>query len=522
MRERIAKLAPWVVALFFGLLGLREFHDQNLPSDAPNHLLNGAFLLDFFRSGQLTKPLAFATQYYGHLPAITIPFHPPLFALFESLWFAVFGVHVEVGRLVIAFTVVISGVLFYLVIRAAGLSVIASLTGMIALFSLQYFTYLAGNIMLEYPLFVVTLAALYQLRKMETGFPLGAALAFAVLASAALWTKQQAVFLGLVPFFYIAISRRWNLLFNKGLWIATILFGITVIVFTTFTSKYSGGSGGAQEIPPQAYVAKTFVPRLLFYIRNIFSTFGTVAGPWVVGSFFVLAALRLAGRARSLARLDVTLAWAPASFAILFLTGHLDQRYLFLVYPPLVILGVAALSWLSDRVLPARFAFVPLAVVAVYSLSRIPGHPARLHVGGPAEAVDGLLEGGPHRVLYCGSVMAGNFIFKVRTLDPDRQNWVLRGDKFGTKLSPAEVDDIAHRFGVDRIVIPKAATPQPCDSVPGQEPATMQLIREVPMPSTAPNWQGNIYVYRFTNPSPNPENTLKIRTKTSKDMEVSF
>src|SRR5690348_6168469 len=72
-------ILPAALALFFGILGLRDLGVRNLWSDAPNHLLNGISVADWLRSGKWTDPIGFATSFYGHFPATTIPFHPPGF-----------------------------------------------------------------------------------------------------------------------------------------------------------------------------------------------------------------------------------------------------------------------------------------------------------------------------------------------------------------------------------------------------------------------------------------------------------
>ena len=86
----LSRLAPYALALMFALWGLRGISNTNLYSDAPNHLMNGALLADLIRSGEFTSPLQYAKNYYSRLPATTIPFHPPMFPAFESLFFLAF------------------------------------------------------------------------------------------------------------------------------------------------------------------------------------------------------------------------------------------------------------------------------------------------------------------------------------------------------------------------------------------------------------------------------------------------
>src|SRR6266481_2307403 len=88
------------LALFFGWWGFRGAPGSNpIFPDASRHMLNGAMLYDMMRTGNVGRPVAFAQSWYARLPAISLPYHPPLFPLFESLFYAVFGVRYWAARL---------------------------------------------------------------------------------------------------------------------------------------------------------------------------------------------------------------------------------------------------------------------------------------------------------------------------------------------------------------------------------------------------------------------------------------
>jgi hypothetical protein len=498
----------WILSLFFGLLGLRGLSVRDLHSDAPNHLLNGALIADWIRSGQWADPVGFAIDYYGRLPATTIPFHPPGFPAIEGLFFLIFGARVEVARLVIALMVALAAFLFHrLVVRTCGSEIVAA-SATVVFFSLPQSTYLAGNVMLEMPTLVFMLAALYQLHRMDEGLSPGRALAYAAMASIALWTKQQAVFLGLMPFAYIVLARRWRLLARKEIWLVAAVFGSAVLAFTALTSQFSGGSGGAQEIPRQAYIARTFSPRAVYYLNAIVQTLGWIPAVWVGLAY--LYALRNVGFLRRDTRLGLYLAWAPCFFATLFLTGHLDQRYLFFLYPPLIVLGLLALERAGSAIFPARWAWCAPVAVAGVCLAAIPSHSPRQAVRGPAEAADHVAGG---RILYCGKLGTGNFVFSVRSRDPKLQSIVIRADSLDSKFTAADIDQFARRYGIDFIVAPQPAKAEPCDALRAGVPPTMVLKSEVPLQSSDANQVGSIKIYRYTSPSPDPERNVKIRVR---------
>src|SRR6478752_6610089 len=67
-------------------------------SDAPRHALNGAFIMDFIRDFPVRHPAAWAMDYYIRYPSLTILFYPPLFYVFEAVFYALFGVSHAVAQ----------------------------------------------------------------------------------------------------------------------------------------------------------------------------------------------------------------------------------------------------------------------------------------------------------------------------------------------------------------------------------------------------------------------------------------
>jgi hypothetical protein len=131
-------------------------------------------------------------------------------------------------------------------------------------------------------------------------------------------------------------------------------------------------------------------------------------------------------------------------------------------------------------------------------------------------------------VLYCG-LTNGNFIFTVRSLDPQLHTVVIRGDKLPeTIFSPEEFEDFAHRYGINYIVLEHAPNPPagwtaPWEQLRTQPTPSMIFEREIPLTSSTTEYNGELRIYRFTNPSPTPESTLKLPIpKIKNDFEVKF
>jgi hypothetical protein len=75
---------PVLVSAVFAWSALRDVNASSLiDTDAARHAMNGAFLHDLLSDGKLTGAVAYARAYYTRYPALSIPYHPPLFPAFE-------------------------------------------------------------------------------------------------------------------------------------------------------------------------------------------------------------------------------------------------------------------------------------------------------------------------------------------------------------------------------------------------------------------------------------------------------
>jgi len=140
---------------------------------------------------------------------------------------------------------------------------------------------------------------------------------------------------------------------------------------------------------------------------------------------------------------------------------------------------------------------------------------------GPSQAASHVITGSPTRILYSGQT-DGNFIFAARSLDPDLKTVVLRGEKLPASTFTAdEFERFAHRFGINYIVLEQTArnqyswfgriTTTAWNQLISSPAPSMVLERVLPMSSSLKSFNGKLYIYRFTNPSPTPENILTTR-----------
>ena len=84
--------------------------------DASRHAMDGALVHDFVADlpASAAHPLDYALEYYAHYPALGFGlYYPPLFAVVESGFFAVFGLSAATARLTVLAFAVLAVTLLY-------------------------------------------------------------------------------------------------------------------------------------------------------------------------------------------------------------------------------------------------------------------------------------------------------------------------------------------------------------------------------------------------------------------------
>ena len=514
-KSRPQALLPYALAAVFALWSLRGASNVNIAdTDAARHFMNGAFLHDLIAGGRVLHPIQFGKEYYGHLPALSMPYHPPLFPAIEALFFLVFGVKLLAARVAVALAVGVSVVLFYRLLRATHGSDLLAACVTISLFSLWISQLVATSVMLEYPSLAFTLAALYCLRDFESGYPLRRALMFAVLAAAAVWTKQFAVFLGAVPLAYALFQRRWGVLFGKAMWISSALFGCAVIALMSLSAPFHGA--GVSQVPAESHAITAMLKlNLDYYGPTIVTYMIGLPGVFTICAAASLVWLVYKGAWRRL-HLGLYVAWAVLPMPILLLVYY-DDRYFFILFPGLITIGFVLLSRAGILVFGEQRAWLaPVAFASAWLIAGLSFQPEFLR--GPAEAAALVVRADPARVLYAGDA-DGNFVAAVRMLEPKLETSVIPGDKLPPEtFHAAAFESFCHRYGVGWVVLENssgqevgAAENEWAGLVTSPTPS-MKLERSIPLDSSRARWRGTVEVYRFVSAAAKPEGGLELHS----------
>jgi 4-amino-4-deoxy-L-arabinose transferase-like glycosyltransferase len=513
-RRRTVRIVAAVLAvLFFLWCMLTADLTHIMEPDEARHAMNGALLYDMVRTGGWRHPIDFAKTYYAHFPAISMPYHPPVFPIFEAIIYAGLGVSTFTARLAAAICAGVSiWLLFLLVVRLYG-SVCVALAVVLTFCSLPVSTLVAREVMLEFPTFVFVFASLY-FSDLDRWTRLRPALWFALFGALAVWSKQ-AVFLGLVPWFLLIVERRWALLKRLSIWAFSAVFGAACLGFAAWSAlaAYSGTNPGME-------VSTNVWRHCLFYLRAIAGQLG-LTGLLVAAAGTLTACVAPHGRDRRARNLCAV--WAVAAFLVPVFVGQFDARYIIFMYPALLVLSYAGIYRISERLFSPRVAGV-LTLAASLAFFATNMRTDRIYVTGISDAA-ALVAADRARAVYFGAYN-GEFIHAVRVLDPSLASVVIRADQFEPELSrPDELLAFTRAYGIRFFVVrtPESETAKEARSLFGEHSGMFTEVRRIRLTSSAPSHRGTLHVYRFTGPAPAVTENITIRSRTlGKSLNLKF
>jgi hypothetical protein len=506
-------LVPVLLALFFSLWGLRGVDGSSISEDdAPRHALNGAFLLDVTRNHQIEHPAQYGYWYYSRLPALSLPYHPPVFPAFEALIYTLFGVNAFSARIAVAiatFAVVL--LLYRLILRTHNEPILAAVVT-IAFFGLPKIQKLSATVMLEVPALVFVLAALFFVMPDEDAFQTSRSLMFAVFAAISIWTKQT-VFIILFPFIYVVIAWRWRILRKPVFWITIILIAISAVALALLGRQIEWNN--MNQSWARMTALQQIVQNSAYYLR------------WKIIVGLLLLVLALATYWLPDGRKDVRndrlyICWFISAMLVLMVAPAYSYRYLFFAFPPFLVILFNGMSRTARLMMPNRRWLVPiLATCAVlgYGLAYPP-----VVLRGPAEAAMSLHKGGFRRILYCGTLGNGAFIFAVRSVDPGLDTIVIRGDKLAdATFNPDALNSLIQRYGVDSVVLEHTASWEPWDRLSAGSLPFLSLQQVVIMTDSDHYRDGTLSLYRVNTPTHVPESSLKVPISIlGRDVDLRF
>jgi hypothetical protein len=508
---RAASFAPYILGLYFAVSALWGVGRTDVvDTDAARHAMNGAFIFDMVRTGHTWDPVEYGQEYYGHLPALSMPYHPPLFPAVEAIFYAIFGVKLFTARLAVAMGVFAAAVLlFRLIERSLGNSILAGCVT-VTMCSLWVSVEVARDVMLEYPALAFMLAAACCLTTWDKGFSTRQAIGFAIFAALAFWTKQHAVLIGGIPPLYSILTGRWKLLLRLRAMLTLVLFAGAVLGYVFLAAHFH--NAGVQEAAASKDDLKWIVLRTIpAYATWIAEDFDGITAVFGICSVVLYLVGCWRGRHEApVYKLGMYWCWILSAVVILVDSGNTNRRYLFFLYPAVLAISYAGLFQGAYRLWGRRYA---TAIVLAFGCGWF------LHafvdpiefLRGPGDAAKAVIQDRPTRVLYAGEA-DGNFIFAARALDSKLQTTVIPAGKLeASKFQPEALEAFCRMYGIDWIVLENVPGNHRWSNLRNNHWSFLSLQQSFPLESTRERWHsGTVDVFRVLGSSTAPGGVLKI------------
>ena len=391
--------------------------------DETQHAVTGLFVADLLHDHPLAHPVDYAYQYYAQYPALAGVVHwPPLFYLFEGLSFILFGPTVLAARLSILLFAWIAIAFCFLLLRELQDEWIAAAVAL-TLACLPSVLLFEKTVMLEIPCLAMSLGAILFWTRYLFRQSTGDVYRFAIFASAAVLTKQNAVFL--IPFCLLSglSLSGWRVFLRPAVLRAMVVCVVLVAPFYVLVYRVHWKTI-AMDLDERKASAGNGT---MVYLRALPEQLG-----WIL-LFLALTGILVSWRWDRSRNVTLMLSWIVACYGTFTLIGHKEPRYALYWVPPFLYFAFGLLTGYFRRpVLKKAGAALVLPVLATtlaagWSLRRpyVCGYEAA------ATSITGSVNSGI--ILYDGP-LPGNFIFFVRAHDPHRRFLVIRKALYAVRL----------------------------------------------------------------------------------------
>jgi hypothetical protein len=422
--------------------------------DETQHAVTGLFVADLIRDHPLHHPVQYTYEYYAQYPALSGVLHwPPLFYLAEGLFFLILGPSVVAARLAILLFALFGLTCWFVLVRELQDDWTAALATAL-LGALPSILLFEETVMLEIPVLAWCIAAtLFWTRYLLRGKKRDVYV-FALLAPAALLTKQNAVYL--IPFclFSGLALKGWRFFLKAEVLGAAALTGVLIAPFYTvvYLMHWKTIAMDLGEAPQSASRANAF----LFYWQALPEHLG-----WILLGLSILGIVTSRWWDRSQTLL-LMLSWIAACYLTFTLIGHKEARYAIFWIPPFVYFAAGCLTCFfrkpAMRVVAAVVALCVLGVTVASAWSF-----QRPYVSGYAAASQRVVNEKSGIILYDG-YLPGDFIFFVRAQDAGRHFLVLRKALYADRIkksggtvelvhSEQDIKDLIRQYAIRFVVV---------------------------------------------------------------------
>ncbi|MBF0614705.1 MAG: phospholipid carrier-dependent glycosyltransferase [Magnetococcales bacterium] len=430
------RLLLGILILLASFLASRGLFDPDVGwPDADRIVMDGVFIHDFLRDLQFgtlfsvdfpARIYQYAVDYYTQYPSLSLGAKPPLFPFVESIFFFLFGVNDLSAKASVILFSIIGLIAWYDLVRQTHDHATAWLSSGL-LFTTPFIVYWSWYTMLEIPVLAMALVTANTMwRYVETRA--NRWLYWSAFAlSLSMWTKQAAFFM--VPWFLIwmiLLGRTTEMLRDRAVWKATalvIVLNLPLLVLSIWLGK-NNMALAFEGVRESHRVGSWFDwSYLRQYIDILIRDQVTIP----------VLLLSLIGFATSLYRRDrqTLIYFSLIVGTFLFFTAlrsfRIDRYTIFWV-PGFALFAVIPIHHFRKHPLFQRLGTACILAVMVYQI-HLCQTTTPAFTKGHQEAARFAIEQSKNGRIFMDGVNNGYFIYYVRLNDPNRNYFILRGDK---------------------------------------------------------------------------------------------
>lgn len=394
-------------------------------SDDTRHAMDGVFVLDFIKDFPVFNSYDYITQYYAKYPALGIGVYPPFFALVEAVFFGLFGISVITAKLTVLFFALIALIYWFRLVRLIFDEKVAFYSALLFI-TTPLIVKWSRAVMLEMPALAMGIMSVYffynfiELRKPRHGY-------YLILATvAAIYTKQTAIFLIPVFFFYFILSKKYKMLLSMRVIIISFAIFLLILPLSIFTIKY-GSSNISQVVfqnPSKEPLLGLIFSHWSFYPIKLFKD----NKPILILSIITILLLFIKNK-KNIQKVTIFFALALGFYVTFSYISSKDVRYSCFWIPPFTLFAALIINEIPRGIRKTYIVSILLVCLCLYQFI-ISYNLYNPSISGYDKAAQYIMENEVDTVFFQGSgVGTGSFVFNIRELDTDRRMVVFRGDK---------------------------------------------------------------------------------------------
>jgi hypothetical protein len=455
-RRTVYILLICLIAIILSTKGVTDEGIIAPGGDMPRHMMNGVYFHDILRDLPLGNLIQYTIEYFARYPALSLGHHPLLFGLIQAPFYAAFGISVFSARLVVVLSLLVAGVMWFLLIGSLYGDDKALLSSLL-LVTTPFVVGLSRVVMAEIPTVAAIIATFYFLCQYCRSEEKRYLVAFALVSVISVYAKHTAIFM--FPFYllYFILNKGVKSLIKKDVIVFSIIIIVLVLPLVPITLKFSQYNvSWTRNVASETLKSVPFW-RYYHVLQSVWERHLTI--PVLVLS---LASICVSLYKREKRGISFIL-WIVVFYTLSVYTGAPTARHTVYWIPAFCLLAATLVDTFENRPWKIVVSALIVSISAYQFAIGFRWQPEYAH--GYEDAAKYVVENWKgDSVLYGSKVDTGYFIFFIRKHDEKENMVVLRANKIlatsalniiveDRVQSRSEIYDTLDKFGTSFVVL---------------------------------------------------------------------